>query len=106
MAYKFTGRIKKIWIESTDNYCEFDVDNTIKNGEEIYGVAVNENKQLDIVEEFKNIDKNIFDFLQSFHNERFEIEYDYFKKDKIGCTPCRKGVDGCYRKIIKVTVAK
>lgn len=84
MAYKFSGRIKKFGYEQqgADNFCEFDVDNTIKIGDKEQGVAFDGNNNLQIVPIFIKIDDSIFNVLLSCHDERFEIEYDDKTKSK------------------------
>lgn len=62
--------------------CVFDIDNTVTVDNEKYGVAY-QNGQFDIVEKFQYIDEKIFSFLQSFHSERFEVEYVKDKKTRI-----------------------
>lgn len=76
MAYKFIGRIKKIGIDPTGNFCEFSVDNNIKIDGTIYGVAFNEKHELKIIDTFKKIDSNVFNLLLSSQNEKMEIEFD------------------------------
>ena len=130
MAYKFTGRIKKIGIKSIfhiecpiknvrmeieknkvaksslyNRYCEFDVDNSIMIEEKEYGVAY-QGKELDIVEEFMNIEDNIFSLFQSCKDERFEIYYDYYIIDDNGeekLAKTKREKDS-FSKITKVTV--
>ena len=81
MAYKFTGRIKKIGIENNSHFCEFYADNTIKINEREYGVAYcyDDKKNIEIVTiptfQFEKTNQ-VLNMLQSFHDERFEIEYD------------------------------
>lgn len=77
MAYKFIGKIKKIGYESiSKNFCEFNADNKIKIGEQEYGVAYEENNNLQVVPQFNDIDNSIFNMLLSCQNEKFEIDYD------------------------------
>lgn len=103
MAYKFTGRIKSLGCgeQGKNNFCEFDVDNTIKLGDKECGVAYDDNNSLRIVPKFSGIDKSIFNVLLSCQNERFEIGYE---KRKV-----RKNKNKSKNKkdtIIKVTVLK
>ena len=48
MAYKFTGRIKKLGCEKNNNFCEFYVDNSIIINNEEKGVAYNEKNELGV----------------------------------------------------------
>ena len=82
MAYKFTGRIKKLGYDKGKNFCEFDVDNAIKIDNEEIGVAYNEKKELTIVGTFQNIVPEYFQILSGAIHERFEIEFDY--SDNLG----------------------
>lgn len=76
MAYKFTGRIKKLGCEKNNNFCEFYVDNSIIINNEEKGVAYNEKNEFKIVETFEKIDDKIFGIISGALQERFEIEFD------------------------------
>lgn len=105
MAYKFTGRIKSLGCgeQGKNNFCEFDVDNTIKISDKECGVAYDDNNNLRIVPKFSGIDKSIFNVLLSCKNERFEIGYIDENEGENG-----NDGEGKNKKdtIIKVTVLK
>lgn len=75
MAYKFTGRIKRLGKDENNNFCEFYVDNSIKINNEEIGVAYDESKKLTIVKPFEGIKPEFFQILSGAIQERFEIEF-------------------------------
>ena len=93
MAYKFTGRIKRLGRAGTgkkDNFCEFYVDNSIKINNEEIGVAYNNDKNLTIVEPFKGIKPEFFQILSGAIQERFEIEFEK-KKNSVNNNMTKEG---------------
>ena len=82
MAYKFTGRIKRLERGKKNYFCEFYVDNSIKIDNEEIGVAYDESKNLKVVGKFEIIDDQFFQILSGAIQERFEIEFDKNKNSE------------------------
>lgn len=86
MAYKFTGRIKKLSAEIGKFSIEFYAENTIKNGDKEIGIALDENNTSPAVipdsftinpENGKDLVSHPFyNLFSSNISERFEIEYE------------------------------
>ena len=82
--YKFTGRVEQIGIDNGCNFCEFDVDNCIDVDDCRYGIAYEVQPcgitqtpiKIITVEKFSDIEKEHFEILLNFQNERFEIVYE------------------------------
>ena len=76
MAYKFTGRVKKISCDGVKFSYEFDVDNSILCGGERIGIAINENGDIIKVGAFNESQSSIFNSLLQAKNEKLEVKFD------------------------------